>query len=527
MRFATIATITTVLCLSFSFASASPLGLGFGANISTSPHIPNPDYIIVGGGTAGLALANRLSENPSMSIVVLEAGGDFKKMIPEGVFIDVPVADVLGCGADRSDNMQEKTDWGIVTVPQAGANNRKIRYARGKTLGGSSARNFMIYQRPNVGSMSMWQTLTGDKSWGFWARFNDFKRGITYTKADARRNDVVPIPDDSASFAPAGGALKVSYPREPAKFSFSMAESMVELGYPRSPSFNKGTLDGVQFAATTIDPANNGIRSTSRDFYAAVSGRANLKVYTRQAAMQVVFDKSTSPLRAIGVRTVDGSLGAATIYAKKEVILSAGAFQSPQLLMVSGIGPSDQLSKFNIPVTYLNEAVGKNMQDHIFAGPTYPVSVSTLTKLATNNLLILSEVLNMRLTGNGPLTNNVADMLAWDHLELEHIESDRSGGAGYYIVAPGSVKNFSNLIAENKVDGKNGQQYASILGALVAPRSLGSVTLKSASMADLPVVDPAWLTDPVDQAVAVESFKRIRRVGAAVQNVGDMRGLPF
>ncbi|CAD6902752.1 unnamed protein product [Tilletia caries] len=140
MRFATIATITTVLCLSFSFASASPLGLGFGANISTSPHIPNPDYIIVGGGTAGLALANRLSENPSVSIVVLEAGGDFKKMIPEGVFIDVPVADVLGCGADRSDNMQEKTDWGIVTVPQAGANNRKIRYARGKTLGGSSAR---------------------------------------------------------------------------------------------------------------------------------------------------------------------------------------------------------------------------------------------------------------------------------------------------------------------------------------------------------------------------------------------------
>ncbi|CAD6921528.1 unnamed protein product, partial [Tilletia controversa] len=80
------------------------------------------------------------------------------------------------------------------------------------------------------------------------------------------------------------------------------------------------------------------------------------------------------------------------------------------------------------------------------------------------------------------------------------------------IVAPGSVKNFSNLIAENKVDGKNGQQYASILGALVAPRSLGSVTLKSASMADLPVVDPAWLTDPVDQAVAVESFKRIRRI---------------
>ncbi|CAD6928839.1 unnamed protein product, partial [Tilletia controversa] len=148
-----------------------------------------------------------------------------------------------------------------------------------------------------------------------------FKRGITYTKADARHNDVVPIPDDSASFAPAGGALKVSYPREPAKFSFSMAESMVELGYPRSPSFNKGTLDGVQFAATTIDPANNGIRSTSRDFYAAASGRVNLKVYTRQAAMQVVFDKSTSPPRAIGVRTVDGSLGAATIYAKKEVIL--------------------------------------------------------------------------------------------------------------------------------------------------------------------------------------------------------------
>ncbi|CAD7066176.1 unnamed protein product [Tilletia caries] len=435
MRITTFATITTGLCLGFSLASAAPL-IGIGA-----PPIPNPDYLIVGGGTAGLALASRLSENPFVSVVVLEAGGDFKDMIPEGVLVDVPGADVLGCGSDRSDDAQEKTDWGIVTVPQAGANNRKIRYARGKTLGGSSARNFMIYQRPSVGSMRIWQTLTGDKSWGFWARFNDFKRGITYTKADARRNDVVPIPDDSASFAPAGGALKVSYPREPANFSFSMAASMVELGYPRSPSFNKGTLDGVQFAATTIDPANNGIRSTSRDFYAAVSGRVNLKVYTHQAAMQVVFDKSTSPPRATGVRTVDGSLGAATIHAKKEVILSAGAFQSPQLLMVSGIGPSDQLSKFNIPVTYLNEAVGKNMQDHIFAGPTYPVSVSTLTKLATNDLLILSEAFNARLTGNGPLTNNVADMLGWDRLN----SSTLSRIGAEYIVAPGSVKNFSNL----------------------------------------------------------------------------------
>ncbi|CAD6940966.1 unnamed protein product [Tilletia controversa] len=532
--------ITTLagLCLSFSLVSASPLGLnvdlglGLGVNVGSSPSTPNPDYLIVGGGTAGLALANRLSEDASVSVVVLEAGGDFKDMLIESLFIDVPGADVLGCGSDRSDNVQEKTDWGIVTVPQAGANNRRIRYARGKTLGGSSARNFMIYQRPSVGSMSIWQTLTGDSSWGFWERFRDFKRGITYTKADTRRKDVVPIPNDSSSFAPAGGPLQVSYPRQPGNFSASMAASMVELGYSRSPSFNNGTLNGVQFAATTTDPAANGIRSSSRDFYAAVSGRSNLKVYTQQAAMQIVFNNSFSPPRAVGVRTVDGTLGATTIYAKKEVILSAGTFQTPQLLMVSGIGPSDQLGKFNIPVTYVNDAVGKNMQDHIFAGPTYPVSVSTLTKLATNNLLIASEVLNLKLTGNGPLANNVADMLGWDRLNsntlsqigaevLDTYPSDHPHIE--YLVAPGSVKNFSDLNAQNKEDGKSGKQYATILAALVAPRSLGSVTLKSASMADLPVVDPAWLTDPVDQAVAVEAFKRTRRIFStkAMQKILD------
>ncbi|KAE8212206.1 hypothetical protein CF327_g4139 [Tilletia walkeri] len=521
------------LYLSFSLAYASPLGgllgvnlgLDVNLNLGSSPTIPNPDYIIVGGGTAGLALANRLSENPLVSVVVLEAGGDFKSMTTESLFADIPGADVLGCGSDISDNIQNKIDWGIVTTPQAGANNRRIRYARGKTLGGSSVRNFMIYQRPSVGSMSIWQSLTGDSTWGFWERFNDFKRGITFTKADIRRKDAIAVPDDSSSFALPGGALQVSYPRQAQNFSASMEASMIELGYPMSASFNNGTLEGVQFASTTVNPFASGIRSSSRDFYAAASARPNLKVYTQQPGMRIIFDNSTTNPRAIGVQTVDGTLGAVTMYAKKEIILSAGAFQSPQLLMVSGIGPSAQLAKFNIPPTYINEAVGKNMQDHIFAGPTYPVNVSTFTRLATETLLLTTTLLNVKLTGNGPLTNNVADMLAWDRLNsstlsqigadvLDTYPSDHPHIE--YLVAPGSIKNFSNLFVQNQVDGaKSGKQYASILAALVAPRSLGSVTLKSASMEDLPIVDPGWLTDPVDQAVAVEAFKRTRRIFSA------------
>ncbi|KAL9939936.1 hypothetical protein V8E36_000641 [Tilletia maclaganii] len=445
---------------------------------------------------------------------------DFDSLLVEKVVVNTPGLDVLGSGADRSDNVVDKIDWGIVTTAQAGAGGRQIRYARGKTLGGCSTRNFLIYQRPSVGSHSIWQRLTQDPTWGFAERFADYKRGITFTGANLRLNKaLVALPGDESRFSSAKGPLHVSYAHFSQPFSASMAASMQELGYPLAKSFNDGALNGVQYCTTTVNQDKLGIRSTSRDFYEAARLRPNLKVYTSTTAMKIIFDGK----KAIGVNatSVGFSQTTSTFRARKEVILSAGAFQSPQLLMVSGIGPQAQLDKFGIRPVVINEAVGQNLQDHVFAGPTFPVNVPTLTKLASDIVNAATELAHFHETGDGPMASNTADMIAWDRLNSSTLQRIGATVLGTmpedhphieYLVAPGVTANFSNLFAQNQVAGKDGRQFATIFAALVAPRSKGSVTLKSASMADLPVVDPAWLTDPVDQAVAVEAFKRVRKI---------------
>ncbi|QDS74529.1 hypothetical protein FKW77_007519 [Venturia effusa] len=477
------------------------------------------DYVVVGGGTAGLAVAARLSENPAISVAVIEAGGHYE--IGNPLLSSTPTGDVFWVGSSPWDT-NPLVDWDFSTTPQAGALGRKIHYARGYCLGGSSARNFMIYQRATKGTMDMWAKQIGDDSYS-WEKFLPYyQKSVHFTApTGSPRAENATARFRAEAFPPQGGPLRVSYANYAGPFSSWMQGSLNEIGIPTVDDFNSGSLMGAQYCSSTIDPATQTRDSSETSFLAAAKGRRNLRVFSKTLAKRVLFDGQK---RATGVEVVSALLPY-NISAKREVIVSAGAFQSPQLLMVSGIGPKATLDRFGIPVLSDLPAVGQGMEDHIFMGPTYRVKVDTLTKLANSIIGAVSSFLTEYVfTKTGPLTNPVCDFLGWEKVP----KSMRSGLSPTaisdlsrypedwpeieYLSAPGYIGDFSSLFASQP---KDGYQYASILAALVAPLSRGNVTIKSADTSDLPVINPNWLTHPTDQEVAVVAYKRVREAFAS------------
>ncbi|KAH9468666.1 hypothetical protein Pst134EA_009200 [Puccinia striiformis f. sp. tritici] len=484
------------------------------------------DYIVVGAGTAGMTIAARLSEDPNIRVAVVEAGVDYALLPTNKPLVDTPGADTIGCGSKQYDAINDAVDWRFDTTPQAGANNRTVRYARGKTIGGSSARNFMIYQRPSKGSLDQWAELTGDHQWTFENRFADYQKSVSFTapKHDLRQ-ELPSAQYDDRFYTQANGPVQLSYPNMAQPFSKYMQLSLNEKGIPTCRDFNGGTLSGVQYATTTIDP-ETGHRSTSRAFFSAARSRSNLVVYTTAMAKEILFDESTPP-QAQGIEFLYTLTGLSDkLIAKKEVIVSAGAFQSPQLLMVSGIGPKEQLVAHSIPIRVESPNVGRGMQDHIFFGPTYPVhTIETLTRIAAHPDHLTAQFLNFTLRQQGPLTNNVADMISFETFDDSKLKRLNSPSLSAYpsdwphveyLSAAGVVGDFANLLTTNALAGAaTGKEFVTILAALVAPQSRGTVKLASNDASVPPLIDPGWLTDPVDQRIAVEAFKRTREFFSA------------
>ncbi|KAH6692449.1 hypothetical protein F5X68DRAFT_165394 [Plectosphaerella plurivora] len=475
------------------------------------------DYVIVGGGTAGLTMANRLAARSSISVAVIEAGSYYQLTNP--LIGQTPAGDTLFAGSDPADT-NPLVDWNFVTEPQTGAGNRRIHYARGKCLGGSSARNFMIYQRGTKQSYQKWADAVGDNSYTWDALQPHFKRSVKFTPPAGSRFANASAEFNTAAFSPQGGPLAVSYANYAQPFSTWLEPALNEAGVSQVQDFNSGALLGAQYCASTIDPGSQTRESSQTSFLDEAKTKSNLKVYTNTMAKKIVFDSNK---KATGV-TVTGIFGFTqfNVMARKEVILSAGAFQSPQLLMVSGIGPRADLAKFNIPVIKDLPGVGAGMEDHVFFGPTWRVKVQTLTKLANDPLYVGAEFIgSYSIKKQGPLTNPVCDFLGWEKAPRELLTPaarqvlDEEFPADWpdieYLSAPGYVGDFRNLFTTQP---KDGFQYATILGGLVAPRSRGTVKLRSADTKDLPAINPNWLTDPTDISVALATYKRLRQVFA-------------
>ncbi|OBT58509.1 hypothetical protein VE04_01245 [Pseudogymnoascus sp. 24MN13] len=473
--------------------------------------VPGPqtfDYVIVGGGAAGLALASRLSENPNWTVAVVEAGGFYET--DNGNVSQVPLFASIGSDKTAA-NYNPLVDWGFMTEPQMGANNASVHYARGKCLGGSSARNYMAYQRGTVESFDLWATLVGDKSYSWRSFLPYLQKSVHFTPPPAgKRAANATAAVDLKTIGLNKGPVSLTFSNYAMAISSYVQKGFAEMGIRPTNGFASGTLNGSSYVLETIDENTQTRESSETAFLTPALGRDNLIVFEHTLAKKVLFD---SQKRATGI------------------VLSAGAFQSPQLLMVSGVGPKATLDKFNIPVVKNLPGVGQNMWDHVFFGPSYKVNVITGSAMA-RPAFAKKAVTDLLEKQSGILTNSGGDFFAWEKLpptsRAARAASDRKALDSFPADWPEleylTVGGYMGDNIDYTTGPSDGSNYATVVAALVAPLSRGTVSIRSNDTSDAPLIDPRWLTHPTDVAVAIAAQKRLRELFATKAMKGVVLG---
>lgn len=477
------------------------------------------DYVIVGGGNAGLTIAARLSEGGNSSVAVVEAGSFYE--ITNGNVSQIPLNDVTWTGKSPLDT-NPLIDWSFTTTPQVGALNASVHYARGKTLGGCSARNYMAYQRGTIDSYQQWADQVGDQSYA-WNNFLPyFEKSVTFTPPNPTYRLANATPQYDAATLGNGSPLSVTFPNWANAYSTWAQRGLKQIGIHPINGFTSGKLIGSAWLALTVNQTQGTRASSETQYLRPALGRSNLYVYVDTLATRILF-ADDCPTKATAVEVQSGNLKY-ILTAKKEVIVAAGAFQSPQLLMVSGIGPKATLDKFNIPVIADRPGVGGNMWDHVLFGPSYRVSVITASELANSPTFAPENIEAFHDNpAHGIFTSNGADFLAWEkvppHLRASFSPATKAALAQFpsdwpeleFLFVGGYFGYQENYIRDAPVDGYN---YATIAMALIAPLSRGNISISSADMNDQPLINPNWLADPADAEVAVAAYKRARELAA-------------
>ncbi|CAO2649968.1 Nn.00g012600.m01.CDS01 [Neocucurbitaria sp. VM-36] len=467
------------------------------------------DYVVIGGGTAGLAIASRLAS--SASVAVIEAGGIYEQ--DNGNMSVVPYyAFVMPFLATTEDyTRQPLMDWDLFSTPQHSAGNRRIHYAQGKTLGGSSAINTMSYHRGTVGSYQRWADLVGDHDYTFEKLLPYFKKSATITPPNLQKRNApnATVTYDSTAFENSlHGPLQVSWANWVDPTQSWLARSLQAIGQAVSSlGFSSGKLDGGAWVPTTIDP-RNATRSTSKSSYLNFASERNstrLTVYVRSQASKVLFDKWKKAKRVV----VSTGTQERVISARKEIVLSAGVFHSPQLLMLSGIGPAATLSNYSIDIVSNLPGVGQNLWDqprfNVLHGISVP-NVRTYLETPSQQAIAVDRYIS---NSSGPYSS------AGGYLSFEKLPSESRAGLSQRTASllsqfPSDWPEIEYIASGFPSGVANLTTTGSISATLLTPSSRGSVTIRSASVADPPVIDLGWLTDPADGEILVAAFKRVR-----------------
>jgi choline dehydrogenase len=418
------------------------------------------DYVVVGGGSAGCALASRLSEDRSVSVALLEAGGRDSNVLihaPAGVVVMVPT---------RINN------YAYLTVPQSGLNGRKGYQPRGKTLGGSSSINAMLYVRGNRWDFDHWAGL-GNAGWAFNEVLPYFKR----SEHNEQFQD---------EYHGQCGPLNVTYPRHSSPINQMFLDAAVLKGLRLNPDYNGAEQDGAFLYQVTH---KDGERcSAAKGYLTPNLSRQNLQVMTHSVAARILFDGE----RAIGVEFHrDGELQ--QVRARREVLVASGAFGSPQLLLLSGVGPAVELRELGIPVVRDLPGVGKNLQDHI----DYVQAWRTRSDTQTFGVSIRG------------VAKVVAAMFEWHSKRSGMITSPFAEAGAFMrsrpdLAAPDLQLVFVLAMVDDHARKAHLGHGFSCHVEVLRPHSRGEITLRSRDVRDAPVIDPRFLEDERDLELLVK-----------------------
>ena len=419
------------------------------------------DYIIIGAGSAGCVLASRLSEDPTVKVLLLEAGG--KDTAKE---IHMPVA--------FSKLFKGPNDWAYYTEPEGQLGNRSLYWPRGKVLGGSSSLNAMIYIRGHQADYDQWRAL-GNPGWGFWDVLPYFK------KAENNENG-------ASEYHGAGGPLHVSNPRSLNPLSEVFVEAAEQAGFKRNPDFNGATQEG--FGPYQLTQCQGKRNSAAAAFLRSAMLRPNLTVRTNVQAFDILFEGR----RAALVRFQEDN-GNRQERAEREIIICAGAIGSPHLLMLSGIGPAEHLRTLDIPVLCDLPGVGANLQDH----PAVPVAYECTQPISLTSAESIANLIRYMAFKTGPLTSNVGEAGGFVKTSANCPTPDVQ-----YHFAPGYfVEHGFRQIKEHGY---------SLIPTLIRPNSRGRITLRSSNPLDPPLIHANYFADPRDTQAVVEGLRIARAI---------------
>ncbi|MDI9334166.1 MAG: GMC family oxidoreductase N-terminal domain-containing protein [Cytophagales bacterium] len=434
------------------------------------------DYIIVGGGTAGALLANRLTTQKQRRTLVIEAGrkDDYH-------WVHIPVGYLYCIGNPR-------TDWLFKTEPDAGLNGRQLRYPRGKVLGGCSSINGMIYMRGQARDYDNWAEATGDDAWTWQNALPDFKLHEDYYKGADELHG-------------AGGEWRIERQRLRWDVLDAFAQAAVQAGIPSTTDFNRGNNEGVGYFE--VNQKKGWRWNTVKAFLNPTCyGRPNFEMWTSAHVSKLLFEaQADGSKRCTGVLVWDGR-EMIEARANCEVILSAGAIGSPHILQLSGIGDCALLEKHGIDTVADLKGVGANLQDHLQIRSVYEVNAVKTLNTMTNSLWGKAKIgLEYALKRTGPMSMSPSQLGAFtkSNPSLTHANIE-------YHVQPLSLDAFGEPLHSFNAF------TASVCN--LNPTSRGTVKIKSAHFADAPAIAPNYLSTDADRSVAADSLRVTRRIVA-------------
>ena len=429
------------------------------------------DYVVVGGGSAGCLLANRLSEDPGNRVMLLEAGG--ADTYP---WIHIPVGYLYCIGNPR-------TDWGFKTEPEEGLGGRSILYPRGKTLGGCSSINGMIYMRGQSQDYDNWRQM-GCTGWGwddvlpYFMKHEDHYEGRDFSGGGLHEE---------------GGEWRIEAPRVRWDLLDSFRDACAEVGIPKIDDFNTGDNFGSSYFQVN---QRSGFRwNTSKAFLRPTKGRPNLRIVTNAQATRIVVENG----RATGVEMVVNGQPS-KVSAAGELVLSAGAIGSPQLLQLSGIGPGEVCQAAGIDTVLDQPSIGRNLQDHLQLRCVYKVSGTETLNQTASTLWGKAKIgIEYALTRKGPMSMAPSQVGVF----AKSSEAYETPNLQYHV-QPLSLEKF----------GEDLHDFPAMTASVcdLRPESRGEVVITSPDPTAHPAIRPNYLSAPVDRIVAADAIRLTRKI---------------